>query len=293
MTVDARGVPVPASLDWLRSTPAGRAWLESLPGLVEAAVARWSLRTGPPYPGGHAALTLPAVRGDGTPVVLKLPFPDRESRHEGEALRRWAGHGAVRLLDQEPGLPALLLERCVPGTHLGRAGSEVALDVLTGLLPRLWLPAGEPFTDLADEAAGWRANLEPEWERAGRPFARRLVDAATETMRDLAASQPERMLVHQDLHGDNVLRATREPWLVIDPKPLAGERAFALAPVIRSAELGHGRREVLHRLDRLTAELGVDRERARGWAFAQTLAWGFEAGRVLPEHLDVAGWLVG
>jgi streptomycin 6-kinase len=42
------------------------------------------------------------------------------------------------------------------------------------------------------------------------------------------------VLVNQDLHADNILRAEREPWLAIDPKPLLGEREFGLAPVIRA-----------------------------------------------------------
>ncbi len=166
-----------------------------------------------------------------------------------------------------------------------------ALDVFVDLLPRLWRPASEPFTPLATEAAGWCTTLPEEWEQAGRPYERRLLDAAVETLRDLAASQGEPVLLHQDLHGDNVLRAERESWLAIDPKPLVGEREFGTAPIVRSAELGHSRAAVRYRFDRLTAELGLDRERARGWAFAQTLAWGFGDDGVIPTHLDVARWL--
>ena len=70
------------------------------------------------------------------------------------------------------------------------------------------------------------------------------------------------ILVSQDLHAGNVLSANREPWLLIDPKPLRADREFSLAPIIRSPELGHSRRQVLRRLDRLTGELGLDRERA-------------------------------
>jgi streptomycin 6-kinase len=93
------------------------------------------------------------------------------------------------------------------------------------------------------------------------------------------------------LHGDNVLAAQREPWLAIDPKPLAGEREFGLAPVIRSRELGHSRRDVLGRLARLSSELGLDRERARGWAIGQTLAWAFN-GTCHETHVETARWLV-
>ena len=34
------------------------------------------------------------------------------------------------------------------------------------------------------------------------------------------------VLLATDLHAGNVLRAQREPWLVIDPKPFVGDRAY-------------------------------------------------------------------
>jgi len=226
--------------------------------------------------------------------VLKLQFPHPESNHEAAALAHWDGDGAVRLLAEDPGCHALLLERCVPGTHLSTLGAEAALDVLIGLLPRLWKPAAAPFTPLASEAAGWAERLPETWQRAGRPFERALVDAAVETLLALARSQAEQgeaVLLHQDLHGDNVLSAEREPWLALDPKPLAGERAFGVAPIVRSYEFGHSRDQVMHRLDRLCAELDLDRERARGWCFGQTLAWAFEGSAALSRHVETARWL--
>jgi streptomycin 6-kinase len=93
------------------------------------------------------------------------------------------------------------------------------------------------------------------------------------------------------LHGDNVLAAQREPWLLIDPKPLIGEREFALAPIVRSSELGGTQGDVVHRLDFLTAELGLDRERVRWWTIGQTVAWSTDTSNY-PEHLDVVRWLM-
>ena len=75
---------------------------------------------------------------------------------------------------------------------------------------------------------------------------------------------------------------------MIDPKPLAGEREFGIAAIVRGTELGHSKRDVLRRLDRLTSELALDRERARGWALGQTIAWGIGHA----EHVDVARWLI-
>jgi streptomycin 6-kinase len=204
----------------------------------------------------------------------------------------WNGDGAVRLLDHDPERNALLIERCEPGTHLSEVTARRAEDAFIGLLPRLWRPAGEPFRTLAEEASEWRANLPSTWERVGRPFERRLVDAAADVLADLAGSQGEEVVVHQDLHADNVLAAQREPWLVIDPKPLRGEREFGVAPIVRSYELGHDEAGVVDRLDRLTGELGLDRERARLWSFAQTLAWSFEGTRAIPGHVETARWLI-
>lgn len=234
---------------------------------------------------------MPARTPDGADVVLKVQQPHRESEHEAAALERWDGDGAVRLLDHDPAEHALLLERAVPGTPLSSIGQEAALDVFVELLPRLWKPAGAPFGTLAAEAARWAGSLERTWQRSGRPFERKLLDAALEALRELRGGQGEQVLLHQDLHAGNVLAAQRQPWLAIDPKPLAGERELGLAPVVRSRELGHSRRGVLRRFDRLVDELGLDRERARGWTIGQTIAWAFD-GEPRQTHADVARWLL-
>ena len=129
------------------------------------------------------------------------------------------------------------------------------------LLPRLWRRAAGPFTPLAEEAAGWADRMPENWEQAGRPYERRLVDAALDLLAGLIDSQGEQVLVNQDLHAGNVLRATREPWLVIDPKPLLGEREFAVVPMVRGAELGHSPEAVRHGWTGSARELGLDRER--------------------------------
>jgi streptomycin 6-kinase len=179
------------------------------------------------------------------------------------------------VLERDDDAHALLLELCHPGTPLSTRPLEEAMDVLVELLPRLWKdPTG--FHTLEEEIEFWH----DEGDLQGQ-----LLDLA----RELAATQGERVLTNQDLHGDNVLAAQRRPWLVIDPKPLAAEREFAVAPIVRSSELGHSRREALYRLERLCSDLGLDRERARLWTIVQTTAW--SEHRSLGRHVDVLEWL--
>ena len=212
--------------------------------------------------------------------------------HEANALARWNGDGAVRLLARHEKGNSMLLERAIPGKPLANVNADAALDVLVGLLPRLWRPATRPFRALADEAVWWASYLEAAWRRLAQPFDSGLIDTALDAIRSLAPDQGEQVLLHQDLHAANVLSAQREPWLVIDPKPLVGEREFGIAPIVRSKELGHGRADVEYRLDRLTSDLGLDRERARLWTIAQTVAWAFEGDSYLAGHIETAEWLV-
>ena len=163
--------------------------------------------------------------------------------------------------------------------------------MLAGLVDRLALPAGPPFLPLAAEANGWHAGS-PPWEGAGRPcpgsWSRRPWRPSCRSR----ATQGTQVLVHQDLHSGNVLAAERTPWLAIDPKPLAAELEFAVAPVVRDAALGHRPELVRRRLDRLVAALGLDAERARGWALVQAVAWGFDGTGPSRANLEVAAWLL-
>jgi streptomycin 6-kinase len=257
-------------------------WRAGVSELVTDCCKQWGLRPGAAYAPGAPSHVLRVELPDGAPAVLKVFWPHREAEQEADALERWDGDAAVRLLARDDERCALLLERCEPGTFLSR--SPDALEVLVGLLPRLWR-SGAGFRPVAEEAEWW-----VEHDLAELPD-RRIRDAALHYLRELVPTQGERVLVHQDLHGENVLAAEREPWLVIDPKPLAAERELSVAPIVRSPELGHSKREALYRLDRLCSELSLDRDRALGWTVAQTAAWSGGAD-VIATHLETVQWLL-
>jgi streptomycin 6-kinase len=257
-------------------------WRREAPRVAQEVASDWRLTLGEPYLPGAAGHVVRAERDDGTPAVLKLSWPHRESEQEADALERWAGDGAVQLLARDDERHAMLLERCRPGTFLSRAPDPVG--VLIELLPSLWT-SGEGFHTLAEEAEHWLDGS------IAAVRDRRLRDAAIRYLRELTPTQGEHVLLHQDLHGENVLAAERRPWLAIDPKPLSGEREFAVAPIVRSFELGHSKREVLYRLDRLCSELQLDRERARGWTVAQTAVWS-GGSDYIAEHVEAAQWLL-
>jgi len=311
-------VTVPAGLGWWRTQPGGAAWLERLPRLVADCAAQWELTLGAPFE-ATISWVAPALLPDGTPAVLKVNFPEPESEHEARALEHWAGACAVRLLAHDPGRRALLVERCEPGTPLWALADEAqANTIAAGVLRALWAPppaADAPFRSLAGEARRWAAELPERWERHGRPVERALLDAAVSWIGELLDSPGAPAVLHQDLHGGNVLRAARGrspstaepgraslwgkpggPWLAIDPKPLLGDRELDVASLLRdrrpelAADLAPARR-VRRRLDQLCAELDLDRERARRWGVIHALAWGVADDAVFVDIVACAEWL--
>lgn len=252
------------------------AWLSALPRLVDECAELWELTPEEPVD-TPTSLVVPA--GD---LVLKLNAPSHvEAEHEADALARWDGRGAVRLVARDDERRALLIERCVPGTRLWDDDAD-EIDVISPLLPRLQVTIDDthPFELLADEAERWLDDVPAWYAAASVPFERALLDAAIDVYR--TADRSARFLVNQDLHGGNVLRAHREPWLVIDPKPLVGERELEASGLLRNAD------DISRWLDAL-AELGFDRERARGWGVAHNLAWAWdEHGGWLAQHVEEA-----
>ena len=249
--------------EWARDAD----WLAELPELVRACAVRWQLDLEEPF-ATPRSLVVPAGES-----VLKLNAPTHyEADHEAAALACWAGHGAVKLLARDDGKRAFLIERCRPGTRLSDSRGD-GRSVVAELLSRSWTAPGprHPFRTVAGEAERWAEELAHAYEQDGRPFERSLLALSLHVLR---SSDPTAgTLVNQDLHGGNILRAQREPWLVIDPKPAIGEREVSGVGLLRNAAWKGGSAEVGRWLTALAA-LGLDRERLRGWGVAHALAWG-------------------
>ncbi len=283
---------LPDSLAWWREVPGGAAWLAELPRLAAECAESWQLDLERPFEASNASLVIPAGE-----VVLKLNPPEEESEHEPDALRIWDGDGAVRLHAYDAVRRALLVERCLPGTTLLETDDDTAGDVVAGLLPRLWKPPAGDMRRLAEVATRWTEQLPRQWEKYGRPFEQRLLDAAVDALRELGSTQGELVVGNEDLHAGNVLSSQREAWLVIDPKPLAAERDFTAVAMVRDRmeEVVDGPNpldRLRRRLDRLSSDLGLDRDRLKGWTLAHTIAWGFDPSEFHATRVELARLLL-
>ncbi|MBN9607769.1 MAG: aminoglycoside resistance protein [Actinobacteria bacterium] len=271
---DVAGI-VAAELWDPRGRPASwQRWRRDLPALLHAVLAEWDLRPDGYRGVGECAIVLGVHTPDGERAALKVGWPHPESAHEHIALRLWAGDGAVRLLRADPARGALLLERAGP-EDLTSVDPLAACEIIARLYPRLHRPATAQLTRLSDLSARWSRELAAL--PADAPVPHRLVSQAAALAADFATDRAtDGRLLHSDLHYFNVLAADREPWLVIDPKPLSGDPSFEVAPLLwnRWDEVlatGTIREAVRARMTAATDAAGFDPQRARDWVIVREL----------------------
>jgi streptomycin 6-kinase len=254
-----------------RGVPERVAWLAGLPHLIPELEARWELSVGEPWnTEASCSWVAPAVHKDGTHVLLKLGRPHMEAEHEIDGLRFWDGEPTVRIFEADSALHAMVLERCDPGTSLRDLPDEEADLVIADLLRGMWRrpPAGHPFRPLSMMLACWAEETlaaRAKWTDPG------LVQAGLRLFEELSVASSDDVLLATDLHAGNVLRARRARWLVIDPKPFVGDRAYDATQHLFNcqARMAAAPSATIRRFADL---LGVDGERVRLWMLARSAA---------------------
>jgi streptomycin 6-kinase len=264
------------------------AWIERLPIILINCEKRWNLSFAAPFAYQTYHYIAPALRRDGTAVVVKVHAPTGEFLQEAEALRLFDGHGMVRLLDYDINDKALLLERLEPGTPLSELeNDEEATSHAATVMRQLWrpVPPVHPFPSVIDWGRGF-TRLRKCYKGGNGPFPATLLQEAEILFAELSASMTEFVLLHGDLHHENILAAERAPWLAIDPKGVIGEPAYETGALLRNrlpdlADLPQAVRVLTRRIDQLAEKLNLDRARVRDWSMAQAVLsvwWTIEDG---------------
>lgn len=262
---------------------AANTWFARLPSLLEECAERWHLTLLPPFEHLSFHYVAPAVRADGTAVILKTCQLSDEFDAGLAALRIFDGRGIARLLEWDEDQKVMLLERLQPGTMLASLvpeQDEQATSILAGVMRQLWRPAPAEHTFPTVEQLGQGlTELRAHYAGGYGPFPPRLVDEAMELFAALSASAQEMMLLHGDLQHHNILRAG-DAWLAIDPKGVVGDPGYEVGasfynPMPDILEVPDLEQMLARRVAQLSEELGMERARIRGWGLAQCVlnAW--------------------
>jgi streptomycin 6-kinase len=128
---------------------------------------------------------------------------------------------------------------------------------------------------------------------------RDLVAHADALFGDLVAGAPATVLLHGDLHHDNVLRAERDDWLAIDPHGLVGDPGYDAGAALYNPWIDRHDDRLLAlvpaRAEALADGLAQPLERVLAWGFVKAVlseVWTvMDDGRSGSRALDVAALL--
>ena len=258
----------------------GEAWFDELPDLISRLESQWSIDVGDPFPGIEYNFVASAVTADGGHVVLKIapPFETTEIHGEAKFLRTRDGNGAVRLLDEDRELKAILMERAMPGEslvdlfeHDPMGSVSIAIEVLNSI-------EMEPPEDMTDVPTldGWFENFRNRYRGTGFPEIE--AARAIEIYEELTANRSRLRYIHGDFHLGNVVNSDRTPFLAIDPKGIVGHVGYEAAVFLINLYRWQSEKNptLLGDAVRLFADaLGLSETDMRKWGYVNTVigAW--------------------
>jgi streptomycin 6-kinase len=220
---------------------------------------------------------LPVRQGD-TPAMLKIAV-ESEEQFGGFLMSWWAGRGAAQVLAHES--PALLMERAennVSLTNLARNGSDDdASRIICAAIAVLHKQIDRPPFDLIP-LTSWFEDLALAAAQYGG-----ILTACAATARELLETPQEVVVLHGDVHHENILHFGSRGWLAIDPKRLIGERGFDYANLFCNpeAEIATATGRLARQVGVVVEAAGLERKRLLQWILAWaglSAAWWLQDG---------------
>lgn len=248
----------------------GQDWFNNLPHIINYLCNHWHLKQINSVNNMTYNYVAKAIAQSSQPVVLKISCDEKTITDEKEALKHFAGVGAIKLIDYQEQFFAMLLEQAVPGISLKALYPEQINNVIEYYLQtaiklhRKQLPTHYQFAHVRE----WLKSID---HCHSDRMPNNLLKKAKILKDQLLRTSNQQILLHGDLHHDNVLQHGDE-WLVIDPKGIIGEPEFEIAAFdfIHSSEIDSNKniQQLFdERLALMNKKANYNIQRIREWVF--------------------------
>lgn len=249
----------------------GKIWLNSLPDIANLLARQWNLSNIQVFPHLSYNYVASCIQNN-VPIVLKIGFDKKELSPEAAALQAFAGHGCINLLDQNLDLGALLLQKATPGTRLKKLFPEkddYATDIMCNIIKQLQSTNNYNTKDFP-HISDWLKLLENDWN-----LPQQYLVKARSLSKQLLATTQTNILLHADLHHENILLHENDNWIAIDPKGAIGDPAYEVGAAIRNPipeilNNNEAKNIIKHRIRIFAQTLGFNPERIFAWTYVQT-----------------------
>ncbi len=250
----------------------GKAWLDDLPNVVSRLSLLWHLQDLKVHENLSWNYILDGMQNNQA-IILKIGLDLTSVKNEVAALKAFQGYGVIKLLNEDLAQGALLAERAVPGKSLKSLFPEhdiKAMQIACDMIDRLHqapIPDHHHFPKLTELLQ----ILDKDWE-----LPKQHLLAARALKNTLLKSTEKNVLLHGDLHYDNIL-SNKEGWVVIDPKGVIGDPIFdkigcllrePLPELLAVADLP---KLLTARVKQISQHFKVDAKKVFDWTYVHTV----------------------
>lgn len=244
---------------------------------MEEYAQQWGVKLGARAEETHASTLYHGWRGV-APVILKIGKPHTEEARNSAVLEAYQNYGGITVLEAEGPAVLMPLLSGIHLTELTEAGDdEQATEIFCAVMQKLHrakIPAGTPKLE----------RLDAHFDGSNIPAT--LLDPARQLFRQLCQTQQGQVLLHGDLHHDNIMQDINRGWVVIDPKGYAGEAEFDCGCYLRNPiarpDIALDPAIMTRRIEQIADLTGLNADRITAWAFAMAVmsaCWDEAAGR--------------
>lgn len=245
----------------------GKTWLDNLSNQVNYLAKQYRLSDLKPVNNLSYNYVLSGFKQK-MPVILKVGVDQSSLEREGNALNAFANQGAVKVLSQDSGI--LLLQQAIPGHSLKSYYPEQDLDSIyiacevMGKLHQAPIPDNHTFPHIQT----WLDVLDKNWDIPNDYLMRSRI-----IKKHLLNQKLPLVLLHGDLHHDNILKDKQEGWLVIDPKGIIGPAVCEIWAFVRNPER-ISKETLIKRIDLFSEILKIHKQDILSWCYVQSvLSW--------------------
>lgn len=245
---------------------------------------RWNLRSSKCLTKTNTSEIYSVLRGEEKLILKVLTKIGMESEGGSSmALKAYGGHGATQLKDHYENYILLEYLEGSSLSELVKKGEDIeATQIIFEVLERLH------SAKIPDEMLPFDLNnrFDSLRQRAKLEFKESLLYRAFDVAEELISTEGPRVLLHGDIHHNNILKSTSRGWLAIDPQPLVGERLYDFANCFFNPDDCPSIVENIERIERMAESFakttGADPQRILKFAFAHgglSVSWQLDEGQ--------------
>ncbi len=235
----------------------------------------WNLKQqGEPIETASSVITF--VEQNGVSNVLKIFNKHSDEYLSATILNHYNTNGAIKVIQQAE--KGILLERAAPGIHLKDLSitgkDEKATHVFCYIVKKLHSNKPIPKKDFPT-IAYWGKWFDRYLNSNDMQIPKSLVYETKQIFFELTESQGKTLLLHGDLHHDNILFDKKRGWLAIDPKGIIGEAEIEVSAFLKNPvehpKLYANEETIRNRVNIVVQTLNLNRERILLWCYTLTM----------------------